>query len=87
MNTLIELLEKHNPSAAPPSTSVLETIFSEFENVRLPRSARLVKQARMQGESRVVEGVEGCLKRNAIYREIWKNDESVIKHMGSMYED
>ncbi|KAJ3559367.1 hypothetical protein NM688_g399 [Phlebia brevispora] len=84
---LVELLDKHNPSSAPPSAAVLEAIFSELEKVRIPRTAALVKQARTQGESRVVDGVEACIKRNAAYREIWKDHDSVAKHMSHIYED
>ena len=83
----IKLLVEHNPSGQAPTTATLETVFSALEQKRIPRCAKLVKQARLQGESRVVEGVEGGLKRNAAYREIWKDVESVQKHMGHLYED
>lgn len=87
VDLMIELLEKCNPSAASPPTATLESIFTEFEKTRIPRSATLVKQAREQGESRVVEGVENCIKRNAAYREIWKDRESVTERMSHMYDE
>lgn len=62
-------------------------MFSELEKVRIPRSAKLVKQARAQGESRVVHGVEACMKRNATYREMWKDDETIVKNMSKILED
>ena len=87
VDLLVALLQKHNPTATAPSTETLEAVFSELEKVRIPRSAKLVKQARAQGESRVVHGVEGCKKRNDAYREMWKDDETIIKNLGHMYED
>ncbi|KAI0688032.1 hypothetical protein BC835DRAFT_1408199 [Cytidiella melzeri] len=77
VDMLADLLEKHNPSSAPPSTETLETVFTEMEAERIPRSSALVKGARRQGEARVVSGVDACLKRNQQFREIWKDEESV----------
>jgi salicylate hydroxylase len=73
---LITLLEKHNPSTAPPTTELLETLFSELEAQRIPPSSAMVKGARKQGELRVVEGVEACIKRNREYQRIWKDRRS-----------
>ncbi len=73
VDLLIELLDKYNPSAASPSTSTLQTIFKEFETVRIPRSSAMVKSARAQGECRVVQGVEACIERNKAVREQWAN--------------
>ena len=39
---LVRLLTKHNPSAAPPSTELLETVFSEYEQLRIARTSALV---------------------------------------------
>lgn len=85
VDLLITLLEKHNLSSSPPSTALLESLFSEFEAVRIPRSSAMVKGARAQGETRVAEGVEACLKRNAQYRETWKDEESIRKHAAATY--
>lgn len=68
--TLIDLLEKHNPSAEPPSLATLSAAFTELVGIRLPRTAALVKQARAQGELRVTSGVEACIRRNNVYREM-----------------
>ncbi|KAI0356256.1 FAD/NAD-P-binding domain-containing protein [Trametes cingulata] len=65
---LVRLLVKHNPDAGPPSTELLERVFSEYEQIRIPRTTELVKMARKQGELRVVSGVEACKKRNEILR-------------------
>ncbi|EKM53969.1 uncharacterized protein PHACADRAFT_145505 [Phanerochaete carnosa HHB-10118-sp] len=70
LGLLIDLLEKHNPSAASPSTDTLKTIFAEFERARLSLTAHLVKKARIQGEMRVVTGAEECIKRNDFYRDM-----------------
>ncbi|EKM52862.1 uncharacterized protein PHACADRAFT_100160 [Phanerochaete carnosa HHB-10118-sp] len=67
---LIDLLEKYSPSTESPSTDTLAAAFTELERVRLPRTADLVKRARIQGETRVVSGVEACIKRNNYYRDV-----------------
>ena len=75
---LVDLLEKHNPSAAAPTTPVLETVFAGLEVERIPRTAELVKRAREQGETRVVRGVQACIDRNNWYRKIL-NDEALLR--------
>lgn len=61
---LVRLLLKYNPDAAGPSTELLGKVFREYETLRIERTTALVKQARHQGEVRVVNGVEECKKRN-----------------------
>lgn len=75
---LIRLLVKHNPKASPPSTELLSNVFRDYEGIRIPRTAELVKGARKQGEVRVVDGVEACLARNEVVRKIWEEDEQVL---------
>jgi len=75
---LVRLLVKHNPQASPPSTELLSTIFTEYEAIRIPRTAELVKGARKQGEVRVVDGVDACLARNEIIRKNWEDDEKAL---------
>ncbi|KAI0688726.1 FAD/NAD(P)-binding domain-containing protein [Cerioporus squamosus] len=83
---LVRLLVKHNPSASPPSTATLETVFTELEQLRIPRTSELVMRARKMGELRVVSGVEACKKRDelmctlftperaeAMMQDLWKN--------------
>ncbi|KAI0707815.1 FAD/NAD(P)-binding domain-containing protein [Earliella scabrosa] len=65
---LVRLLNKHNPTASPPSTEVLSSAFSELEQLRILRTSEFVKRARKTGELRVVSGVEECKKRNDILR-------------------
>lgn len=79
---LVELLLKHNPSGENPSTSILEAIYNELEAARIPRSSEMVKGARAQGESRVVHGVEACIKRNNDYRELYSLDKNVRARFG-----
>lgn len=81
---LIQLLDKYNPSGTAPSTTTLETIYSELEAVRIPRSSLLVKGAHIQGENRVVEGVEECKARNATVRGLWKDPDAVLASMIDM---
>lgn len=72
---LVSLLAQHNPSAAPPPAAVLEQVFAEFEQARIPKSAEMVKRARAQGETRVVHGTEACIARNKWYRELCSNED------------
>ena len=67
---LVRLLCKHNPSAVTPSTELLSKIFTQFEDLRIPRTSEFVKRARKLGELRVVHGVEECKKRNNHLRQM-----------------
>jgi salicylate hydroxylase len=80
---LIDLLEKHNPSTGAPSSETLENVFTELEEVRIPRSAGAVKRARAQGETRVVSGTEACLARNKWYRELLSNEALLKQRFGA----
>lgn len=75
------MLEKHNPSAESPTTTLLETIFSELDTERISKTTALVKGARAMGDTRVVEGVQACIQRNNAYREMAKDPQGVRKKM------
>ncbi|KAI0294790.1 FAD/NAD-P-binding domain-containing protein [Russula brevipes] len=64
------------PGAAEDSAT-LETVFTQYERARIPRSTMLIDTARKQGESRVAEGVEACLARNEGVR-AFMSDEGVM---------
>ncbi|KAI0062853.1 FAD/NAD(P)-binding domain-containing protein [Artomyces pyxidatus] len=83
---LTTLLDQRNADRSTLDTATLAEIFTEYERERIPRSAKLVKGARAQGEGRVVQGVEGCKIRNAIVRGILKDDESMGKAYAHLYE-
>lgn len=74
---LVRVLLKFNPDGSSPSTEALGKAFDEYEQIRLPRTARLVKEARKIGESRVLQGVEPCKIRNAFLRELWSDKDKV----------
>ena len=74
IDLLVELLEKYNPFARSPSTVILNTIFSELEKVRIPRSSEMVNKARTASKSVVVHGVEANMERNKLIREQAKAD-------------
>lgn len=62
---LVRLLLKHNPSAAPPSTQTLSSVFTQYEDLRIARTSAMVEGARKMGsEVRVVEGLEEAKKRD-----------------------
>lgn len=73
----IRLLTSLNPFSDSPSSAVLEDIFTQYERVRIPRTAALVKGARKMGETRTVQGVDACKKRNAAIREMWSDKASI----------
>lgn len=79
----MELLEKHNPAAEPPSTQTLEAVFTELERTRIPRTSEMVKKARMQGEMRTVAGVEACMKRNTMIRDMCSDPEKMKARFGA----
>lgn len=86
----MRLLIKHNPTGGAPSTEVLESVFTELEQRRIPRTSELVKRAREEGDSiRVVSGVEAGKKRNDIVRRMFADfssgDES--SKAGRLYQD
>lgn len=65
---LIRLLGKYNPSADQLSTELLLRVFTDYQDLRLPRTSELVRGARRQGEIRVVEGVDACRARDEAIR-------------------
>ncbi|TFY57846.1 hypothetical protein EVJ58_g6782 [Rhodofomes roseus] len=71
---LVRLLVKHNPSAAPPSTELLNAVFSEYEQLRFARTSELVKGARKQGDLRVLQGEEACRARNESLKAMWADE-------------
>ncbi|KAF8198170.1 FAD/NAD(P)-binding domain-containing protein [Mycena galopus ATCC 62051] len=72
VENIVRLLDKHHPTAeAEPSAAVLSTIFTEFETLRMERTATLVRRARETGEMRVVAGVERARARNDAICEEW----------------
>ncbi|KZT70890.1 FAD/NAD(P)-binding domain-containing protein [Daedalea quercina L-15889] len=74
---LVRLLAKHNPSAAQPSTELLSTIFSEYEELRIARTSELVEGARKQGNVRVVQGEEACRARNEAVKAVYTDENFV----------
>lgn len=74
---LVRLLTVHNPSAAPPPTTLLETIFSEYEQLRIARTSELVRGARRQGDVRVVSDEAACRARNEAVKAVYV-DESFL---------
>ena len=66
-------------SPRPVSTQALTAVFRTFAEKRQPRTAALVKGARVQGERRVVDaGPVACEERDEILRQQW-NDEAVTE--------
>ncbi|KAG2143868.1 hypothetical protein BD769DRAFT_1625589 [Suillus cothurnatus] len=54
----MRLLRKHIPSTNQLSTELLLRVFTDYQDLRLLRTSELVRGARQQGETRVVEGVD-----------------------------
>lgn len=81
---LIRLLIKYNPDATSPSTELLTKVFSEYESIRLPRTSQLVKEARKAGDQRVVEGLDQSIARNEVIRQVWHDEEKVLRSYDSL---
>ncbi|TFK88619.1 FAD/NAD(P)-binding domain-containing protein [Polyporus arcularius HHB13444] len=83
---LVRLLVKHNPTASAPSTATLESVFTELEQLRIPRTSELVKKARKMGDIRVVSGVDACKQRTELVRTMFTPEvargmmEDFLKH-------
>ncbi|KAI0328405.1 FAD/NAD(P)-binding domain-containing protein [Cubamyces sp. BRFM 1775] len=75
---LVRLLKKHNPDARAPSTALLDTVFTELEQLRIPRTSALVTKARAAGNMRVVSGADACLARDDAVRETWRGKEALL---------
>ena len=79
MSRLLPDVDKARPQ--PISTQDLTEVFRTLAEMRQPRTAALVKGARIQGERRVViGGPEACEERDEILREQWK-DEAAFEAM------
>ncbi|KAJ7450048.1 hypothetical protein B0H11DRAFT_2078241 [Mycena galericulata] len=84
---LIRLITKHHPSPeSEPSTAELSTIFTEFEAIRLERTAALVRGARKTGERRVVEGEEQVRARNDELCAEWAVEGAELERARSLYQ-
>ena len=81
---LTRLLGAH-PGAADDSAT-LETVFTEYERARIPRSTMLIDTARNHGDNRVAEGVEACLTRNQQVRAFMSNVD-VMAMYSELYGD
>lgn len=61
-----------NAFSAPMSTQALMRVFAVFANKRQPRTAALVKGARVEGGRRVVVGGSvACKERDDLVRRRW----------------
>ncbi|KAI0656544.1 FAD/NAD(P)-binding domain-containing protein [Cubamyces menziesii] len=75
---LARLLKKYNPGAQAPSAALLDTVFTELEQLRIPRTSALVTKARAAGNTRVVSGANMCLARDEVVRETWRGKEDLL---------
>jgi salicylate hydroxylase len=67
------------------SSDDLNSIFKTFANLRQPKTAALVKGARLQGEDRVVDGGrEACEERDERLRQKWKDEVAVEEKYDSL---
>ena len=75
---LARLLKKYNPGAQALSAALLDTVFTELEQLRIPRTSALVTKARAAGNTRVVSGANECLARDEVVRETWRGKEDLL---------
>jgi salicylate hydroxylase len=74
IDLLINLVEKHNPSAQPPTLSALGIIFEELEKVRIPQTSEMVGKSRLAAQKAIVHGVNQCMARNSYTCELAELD-------------
>ena len=76
-----------NADAGKLSNTDLGEIFKQFAEKRQPRTAELVKGARVQGENRVTIGEEACKQRNEIIKKGFADQEAVKAKMHFLYRE
>lgn len=85
ISLLLSLLDTHNPTRTPPSTSTLSVIFTAFETERIKVSAPIVKDARARGEYRVMKGEKECRERNEEMRK--EGDKDIVRLYARLVEE
>ena len=81
------LLPEFNKSQTASPEKLCE-IFGTFARLRQPRTAALVKGARAQGESRVVDGgLEVCLIRDEKLRKGWEDERAVEAKYDALFRE
>ena len=84
-------LDRLLPNFSPGKTLLsmeLSKTFAIFAKLRQPRTAALVKGARAQGESRVVNGgAEVCLERDERLRKAWQNTDGVEAKYDTLFRE
>ncbi|KAF7977762.1 hypothetical protein HWV62_2862 [Athelia sp. TMB] len=83
---LVRLLVKHNPTASPLPTEKLSEIFEEYQILRKARTTALVRGARAMGELRSTSGVEACLARNEIVKNMYTDEAKLLGQMAFLFD-
>lgn len=74
------------PYPPSPSNETLTAVFEAYTAKRLVRTSALVKGARVQGELRLVHGVDACVARNNKVRAIWHDSGAMIKGYAAVWK-
>jgi salicylate hydroxylase len=82
IDLLITTVDKHLKPTEEPSTATLDTVFEEVEKVRIPRTAEMVKKARVQGQIHVTSGIEECIARDNFLRALCADPDGHKKRFG-----
>lgn len=69
------------------STESLHEVFLEYAEKRQPRTAMLVKGARVQGQLRVTTGKEACQQRNETVKAMWADKQGVKERFGQLFRE
>jgi salicylate hydroxylase len=72
--------------APAPSNETLAKAFEAYTNKRLARTSALVRGARVQGEIRLVHGVDACIARNNKVRAIWQDQGAMVQGYAAVWK-
>ena len=79
--------EQSYAAPAPvPSNETLANAFEAYTDKRLERSSVLVRGARVQGEIRLVHGVDACTVRNNKVRAMWRDQGAMVQGYAAVWK-
>jgi len=86
LSRLLPDFDADEMKAFPPR--ILTEIFTTFANLRQARTSALVKGARAQGESRVIDGgTEACAERDERLRKGWEDEAAVEAKYDALFKE
>ena len=82
----VSLATSYITPAPAPSNDTLAKTFETYTNKRLGRTSALVRGARVQGEIRLVHGVDACIVRNNKVRAMWHDEGAMVQGYAAVWK-